>query len=43
MIYDEEFETLPREALEALQLKRLPTISKRLRIYISFLSPRRRI
>ena len=26
MIYNEEFETLPREALEALQLKRLKQV-----------------
>ena len=29
MIWDEEFETLPREALEALQLKRLKNLVKR--------------
>jgi len=30
MIYNEEFETLPREALEALQLKRLKQVAERL-------------
>lgn len=30
MIWDEEFETLPREALEALQLKRLKTLVERI-------------
>ena len=29
MIYNEEFETLPREALEALQLKRLQQVVNR--------------
>jgi len=29
MIFNEEFETLPREALEALQLKRLQQVVKR--------------
>ena len=28
MIYNEEFETLPREVLEALQLKRLKQVVK---------------
>jgi phenylacetate-CoA ligase len=29
MIYNEEFETLPREALEAIQLKRLRQVASR--------------
>ena len=29
MIYDEDFETLPREALEAIQLKRLQSLAEK--------------
>lgn len=36
MIYDEEFETLPREALEALQLKRLQAIVQRVYSTVPF-------
>ncbi len=36
MIYDEEFETLPREALEALQLKRLKQVTARLYHNVGF-------
>ncbi len=36
MIYDEEFETLPREALEALQLKRLQQVATRLYHTVDF-------
>ena len=36
MIYDEEFETLPREALEALQLKRLQYLVERVHAIVPF-------
>ncbi|MBW2147483.1 MAG: phenylacetate--CoA ligase [Deltaproteobacteria bacterium] len=36
MIYDEEFETLPREALEALQLKRLQAVVQRVYSTVPF-------
>lgn len=36
MIYNEEFETLPREALEALQLKRLQQVLKRVYHMVGF-------
>lgn len=36
MIYNEEFETLPREALEALQLKRLRQVTERLYHNVGF-------
>ncbi len=36
MIWDEEFETLPREALEALQLKRLHSILERVYATVPF-------
>lgn len=36
MIYDEEFETLPREALEALQLKRLQAVVQRVYATVPF-------
>ncbi len=36
MIWDEEFETLPREALEALQLKRLVTTAERVYATVPF-------
>ncbi len=36
MIYDEEFETLPREALKALQVKRLQQILKRVYHTVGF-------
>lgn len=36
MIYDEEFETLPREALEALQLKRLQHLVERVYVTVPF-------
>ena len=36
MIYDEEFETLPREALEALQLKRLQQVTSRVYHTVGF-------
>ncbi len=36
MIYNEEFETLPREALEALQLKRLQQVAQRLYHTVGF-------
>ena len=36
MIYHEEFETLPREALEALQLKRLKTVVQRVYATVPF-------
>ncbi len=36
MIYDEEFETLPREALEALQLKRLQQVLERVYHTVGF-------
>ncbi|MGE5252930.1 MAG: phenylacetate--CoA ligase family protein [Planctomycetaceae bacterium] len=36
MLFDEEFETLPREALEALQLKRLVTTAERVYATVSF-------
>ncbi|NLN38015.1 MAG: phenylacetate--CoA ligase [Smithella sp.] len=36
MIYNEEFETLPREALEALQLKRLKQVTERLYHNVGF-------
>jgi len=36
MIYDEEYETLPREALEALQLKRLRQVTARLYHNVGF-------
>ncbi len=36
MIYNEEFETLPREALEALQLKRLRQVAERLYHTVGF-------
>ncbi len=36
MIYDEEFETLPREALEAIQLKRLKDLAERVYATVPF-------
>jgi phenylacetate-CoA ligase len=36
MFFDEEFETLPREALEALQLKRLVAMAKRVYATVPF-------
>jgi len=36
MIFNEEFETLPREALEALQLKRLQQVVKRVYHTVGF-------
>ena len=36
MIYDEEFETLPREALEAIQLKRLRDLAERVYATVPF-------
>ncbi len=36
MIWDEEFETLPREALEALQLKRLVATAERVYATVPF-------
>ena len=36
MIWDEEFETLPREALEALQLKRLTATAERVYATVPF-------
>ncbi len=36
MIYDEEFETLPREALEAIQLKRLQHLAERVYATVPF-------
>jgi len=36
MLFDEEFETLPREALEALQLKRLAAMAKRVYAKVPF-------
>ena len=36
MIWDEEFETLPREALEALQLKRLSATLERVYATVPF-------
>ncbi|HEY5498473.1 MAG TPA: phenylacetate--CoA ligase, partial [Syntrophales bacterium] len=36
MIYNEEFETLPREALEALQLKRLQQVVQRVYHTVGF-------
>jgi len=36
MIYDEEFETLPREALEAIQLKRLQALAERVYATVPF-------
>jgi len=36
MLFDEEFETLPREALEALQLKRLVATAKRVYTKVPF-------
>jgi len=36
MIYDEEFETLPREALEVLQLARLQLLLERVYATIPF-------
>jgi phenylacetate-CoA ligase len=36
MVYDEEFETLPREALEAIQLKRLKGLVERLYATVPF-------
>jgi len=36
MIWDEEFETLPREALEALQLKRLTATVERVYATVPF-------
>jgi phenylacetate-CoA ligase len=36
MIYDEEFETLPREALEAIQLKRLQALVERVYATVPF-------
>jgi len=36
MIWDEEFETLPREALEALQLKRLIATAERVYANVPF-------
>jgi phenylacetate-coenzyme A ligase PaaK-like adenylate-forming protein len=36
MIYNEEFETLPREVLEALQLKRLKQVVQRVYHTVGF-------
>ena len=36
MIFNEEFETLPREALEALQLKRLQQVAERVYHTVGF-------
>ena len=36
MIYDEEFETLPREAIEAIQLKRLQDLAERVYATVPF-------
>jgi len=36
MIYDEEFQTLPREALEAIQLKRLQALAERVYAAVPF-------
>src|SRR5512135_3495544 len=36
MIYDIEFETLPREALEAIQLRRLQTVVERVYAVVPF-------
>ena len=36
MIYNEEYETLPREALEALQLKRLQQVVNRVYHHVGF-------
>ncbi len=36
MIYDEEFETLPREALEAIQLKRLQALAEKVYATVPF-------
>jgi phenylacetate-CoA ligase len=36
MLFDEEYETLPREALEALQLKRLIAVSERVYATVPF-------
>ncbi|HQO79885.1 MAG TPA: phenylacetate--CoA ligase, partial [Deltaproteobacteria bacterium] len=36
MIYNEEFETLPREAIEALQLKRLQQVVSRVYHTVGF-------
>ena len=36
MYYNEEFETLPRPALEALQLKRLQSVLERVYAHVSF-------
>jgi phenylacetate-CoA ligase len=36
MIYNEEFETLPRAALEALQLKRLKSMLQRIYVHVPF-------
>ena len=40
MIYNEEFETMPREALEALQLKRLQNVVKRVYEKVPFYKER---
>lgn len=40
MIYNEEFETMPREALQALQLKRLQNVAKRVYDKVSFYKKR---
>jgi len=40
MIYNEEFETMPREALEALQLKRLQNVVKRVYEKVPFYKKR---
>jgi phenylacetate-CoA ligase len=36
MIYDEEYETLPREALEAIQLKRLKNLVEKVYATVPF-------
>ncbi len=36
MIYDDEMETLPQEALEALQLKRLKILLERVYVTVPF-------
>ena len=36
MIYDEDFETLPREALEAIQLKRLQALAEKVYATVAF-------
>jgi len=36
VIYDEEFETLPREALEAIQLKRLQNVVEKVYATVPF-------